>query len=204
MKIIIFQVSSYDKERERNIYSFLSHLKVNLPNIAFILTYLKEHTSDKSDQLIQSILQTNDTLRNKIEAYLNRKANNLTILEFPFVHNILFRSYHAYLLHNINRQQFLSRTLIHRKDHTSDYFTTWFECFLCQTTEDWLNYKELTRQWTECFIRNRKLISEIMEKIDLLIDLWIKAEPNNTDRLNFFVTHMVTQCFQHGKKERSR
>ena len=111
----------------------------------------------------------------------------------------MIRLYNSFLLHNISRQQYISRTLSRRNDRTRDYFLAWFECFLCETDEQWINYEELTRQWTKCFVSDQKIFSEIIEKFDLLIDLWTKTAPNNNQRLNFFVTHMDAQCFRQDK-----
>ncbi|CAF1035564.1 unnamed protein product [Rotaria sordida] len=173
-----------------------NHLPINLSDITCILTYLKQQTDDKSIQLIQSIFQTNDTLRNKIEPYLYGRNYNISLCEFSLIRDILFRSYHSYLLHNIDRQNYLFRTLFRRNDRATDYFLCWFEYFLCETDDNWIDYQVLTRQWTECFISDQKIFPEIMEKVDSLIDLWIKVAPNKDQRSNFFVTHMVIQCFR--------
>ncbi|CAF3763739.1 unnamed protein product, partial [Rotaria sp. Silwood1] len=181
-----------------------NHLPINLSDIACILTYLKQQTDDKSIQLIQSIFQTNDTLRNKIEPYLNGRNYNISVYEFSLIRDIFFHSYHSYLLLNINRQTYLFRTLFRRNDRATDYFLCWFEYFLCETDDNWIDYQALTRQWTECFISDQKIFSEIMEKVDSLIDLWIKVAPNKDQRSNFFVTHMVTQCFRQAHNRQNK
>ncbi|CAF3297892.1 unnamed protein product [Rotaria sp. Silwood2] len=209
IEIYIDYLTYFLKIREDNTNDFQENIKdqldrlleknyfpITLFDIAFILTYLKQQTDNKSIQLIQSVFQTNNTLRSKIESDLNRRNYNISTNEFPLIRDIMIRSYNSFLLHNINRQQYLLRTLNRRNDRTSDYFLSWFECFLCEIDEDWINYQELTRQWTECFVTNKKMLSEVMEKVDSLIDLWTKVAPNNNQRSNFFVTHMVAQCFR--------
>ncbi|CAF4618689.1 unnamed protein product [Rotaria sp. Silwood2] len=179
-----------------------NHFSITLFDIGFILNYVKEKTDDKSMQLIQSIFQTNNTLQSKIKLELSRRNYNISSNEFSLIHDIIIHLYNSYLLYNINRLQYLTRILNSRYDRTSSYFLAWFKYFLCGTDEDWLIYKELTRQWTECFANDQKILYEILENIDSLIDLWTKASLNNNQESNFFVTYMVAQCFRQAKEQK--
>jgi hypothetical protein len=62
-----------------------------------------------------------------------------------------------------------------------------------------MNYKQCLQQWTQCFVDNREIFKKIIEQVDVLIQLWTNATLNDEKRLSFFVTHMVTRCFQQGK-----
>ncbi|CAM4953944.1 unnamed protein product, partial [Rotaria socialis] len=166
-----------------------------LPDVAWILTYLKRQTNSKSTQIIQRIFQKSDPLQISIEQYLDSRRYSITSHEFPLVRDILIRSYNSELMHNINRQEYLLRMLTYRKEHKTDHFIEWFKCFLCETDENWIRYQDLVYHWTNCFVKDQIALFEIMKEVDLLIDLWIKVAPNNNQRSDFFVAHMVTQCF---------
>ncbi|CAF1283625.1 unnamed protein product, partial [Rotaria magnacalcarata] len=175
-------------------------LKVNyfpmlLPDVAWILTYLKPQTNNKSTQIIQRIFQKSDSLQISIEQYLDSRSYSITSNEFPLVRDILIRSYNSKLMHNINRPEYLLRMLTYRKEHKIDHFIEWFKCFLCETDENWIKYQDLVCHWTNCFVKDQIALFEIMKQVDSLIDLWIKVAPNNNQRSDFFVTHMVTQCY---------
>ncbi|CAM4864589.1 unnamed protein product [Rotaria socialis] len=166
-----------------------------LPDVAWILTYLKQQTNSNSTQIIQRIFQKSDFLQISIEKYLDSRSYSITSHEFPLVRDILIRSYNSELMHNINRPEYLLRMLTYRKEHKTDHFIEWFKCFLCETDENWIRYQDLVYHWTNCFVKDQIALFEIMKEVDLLIDLWIKVAPNNNQRSDFFVAHMVTQCF---------
>ncbi|CAF4755183.1 unnamed protein product, partial [Rotaria socialis] len=170
-----------------------------LPDVAWILTYLKQQTNSKSTQIIQRIFQKSDSLQISIEQYLDSRSYSITSHEFPLVRDILIRSYNSELMHNINRPEYLLRMLTYRKEHKTDHFIEWFKCFLCETDENWIRYQNLVYHWTNCFVKDQIALFEIMKEVDSLIDLWIKVAPNNNQRSDFFVAHMVTQCFSQGK-----
>lgn len=169
-----------------------------MTSIAYILNYLQEKSSDESVLFVQSIFRTNDTLRMKIQTYLEGRNAYIPVEEFDHVRDILIRSYDSFLLHNVHRYQYISNMLKRRGQFTCQYLYRWFECFLCETDEVWINYEELTRQWTQCFVHDKNIFPEIIEKIDSLVELWTKAAPNNEQRLTFFLNHMVAQCLQQG------
>jgi hypothetical protein len=63
-----------------------------------------------------------------------------------------------------------------------------------------MNYEELLCQWTECFVRDRDIFSQIIRQIDMLIQRSTEAVQDNHERVTDFVKHMVTKCFQQGKE----
>jgi hypothetical protein len=154
--------------------------------------------NEAATRRVKFIFETNNSMHDTIGERLNEKNFHIALDEFPYIREIIFHSYHPYFLFNIDRQQYLSRMLSRRDDQTTDYFITWFICFLCESNPDWMNYQDLLSQWTECFIQNSDLFSKIIKKFDILIELWTKVAPDNQQRSTFFVTHMVTQCFRQG------
>ncbi len=177
-------------------------------DIAFILKYLKSEkngshndTTIAATRWIQTILESNKTLRTTIENYLQSKNHHILLNDFRIVRDIIFRYHNSYILHNINRQQFLSHTLSRRDDRTVDYYVNWFACFLCESHPTWMNYKELLQQWTQCFVHDSDMFKKIITQIDMLIDLWAKVAMDDKEHLSFFIKYMVTQCFQQGKNK---
>ncbi|CAF3944692.1 unnamed protein product, partial [Rotaria sordida] len=148
-------------------------------------------------QLVIAHQGDNNELEEKIHIQLDKLLReNRFPNEFPFMCDIIFRSYNSYILHDIDRQQYLSRMLSRRDDRTMEYFITWFQYFLCDLNPDWVNYQSLLNLWTECFIYNQDMFSNIIKQIDMLIDSWTKVASQDHQRSNFFLTHMVTQCFR--------
>ncbi|UJR16715.1 hypothetical protein I4U23_003615, partial [Adineta vaga] len=177
--------------------------RMELTDILFLLNYMnsptKEDNNDSnggSNKTIKFVLETNRTLQNTFKNYLNEINHHISLDEFPLVRDIIFRSYNSYLLYDFDRQQYLSRMLARRNNQTVDYFIGWFKYFLCESNAEWIDYQKLTHQWTECFVHNEILLLQILQQIDMLIELWIKTVPNDRHRSEFFIAHMVTQCFR--------
>jgi hypothetical protein len=164
---------------------------------------MKTPSSDDKNEAatkrIQFIFEINDTIRNTIGKCLNDKNFNISLEEFHFIREIIFRSYNQYILHNIDRQQYLLRMLSRRDDQTIDYFINWFQYFLCESNPDWMNYQILLNQWTECFVYNQDFFSKIIKQMDMLIERWTNVAPKDSQRSNFFIKHMVGQCFRQGR-----
>jgi hypothetical protein len=180
---------------------------VEFADIAFVLNYIKIQTNEPSDNMnaattrrIQLVFEKNNLLWNKITKYLTGKNGHVSMNDFSHIRDIIFRSFNAYVLYNIDRQSFLSLTLIHRDGRTSDYLTLWFTHFLGESHQNWMNYGELLCQWTECFVRDRQIFSQIIRQIDMFIERWTEAVQDNHERVTYFVKHMVTECFRQGKK----
>lgn len=194
-------------ELERQIHDQLNKLfkenrfVIKSTDIQFLLNYMKSPSNENevTTKQIKFILETNNALRNAIGIYLNSKNYDITLDELPFIHEIIFRSYNQYILHNINRPEYLSRSLSRRDDRTAEFFTVWFRYFLCEPNEDWVNYKLLLGQWTECFVYNQDLFSSIIQQFDILIGQWINAGSSDAERLSFFIKHMVQQCLRQSK-----
>jgi hypothetical protein len=132
---------------------------------------------------------------------LNEKNYHISLDEFPFICEIIFRSYNQYILHNIDRQQYLSRMLNRRDGQTLEYFTIWFQNFLCEPNSDWIDYQILLNQWTQCFVGNQDIFSKIIKQMDTLIERWKNAASKDSQRSNFFIKHMVGQCFRQGRNQ---
>lgn len=175
---------------------------IRFPDIQFILNYMKRPSNDNeiATKQIQFILETNNTLRSAVGRYLNEKNYHIHLDEFPIIRDILFRSYNEFILHDINRQQYLSRMLSRRDNQTAEHFIVWFQFFLCKPNSDWVDYQILLDQWTECFFDKQDLFSNIIKQTDMLIEIWTNAAPNNTERVTFFIKHMVAQCLRQSKK----
>lgn len=182
---------------------------MKLADIRFILKYMKTDTKEVSSDIneavtkrVQFIFETNGTVGEKIKRCLNENNYHISSDEFSLIRDIIFRFYNPILLYGIDRQEYLSRMLSRRDDRKTDYFIVWFQYFLCEVNADWMDYQTLLHQWTECFIQKQELFSNIIKKIDMLIEHWKKAAPNDNKRSTFFVTHMVTQCFRQGRNTR--
>jgi hypothetical protein len=160
---------------------------------------MKNDTNEAATKRIQFIFETNDTIRNTIGKCLNEKNYHISMEEFSFIREIIFRSYNQYILHNIDRQQYLSRMLSRRDDQTIDHFIIWFQYFLCESNPDWMNYQILLSQWTECIVYNQDLFSNIIKQMDMLIELWTKVAPKDSQRSTCFIKHIVGQCFRQGR-----
>jgi hypothetical protein len=119
--------------------------------------------------------------------------------EFPLIRDIIFHYYNEYILHGVNRQQYLSRMLIHQNEQKIEYLIAWFQFFLCESNPNWMNYQSLLGQWTECFVYKRDFFSRVIKQIDMLIGVWTKVAPEDRQRADFFIKHMVSQCFRQGK-----
>jgi hypothetical protein len=163
-------------------------------------TPLKDDNNKVVTKRIQFIFETNDTIRNTIGKYLNEKNYRISLEEFSSIREIIFRSYNQYILHNIDRQQYLSRILIRRDDQKLEFFLAWFRYFLCESNPDWMNYRSLIIQWTECFFYNQDLFPQIIKQMDTLIERWTTVAQKDHKRSTFFITHMVGQCFRKSKK----
>jgi hypothetical protein len=163
-----------------------------------------DNITEATIQKVKFMLETNITIWDMIKRHLNDKNYHISLDEFPVIRDILFHYYNPYSLYEIDRQQYLSRMLSRRDDRTMDYFIVWFKYFLCESNPDWMNYQDLVNLWTECFFQNEELFSQIIKQIDMLIELWTKVAPDNHQRLTFFVTHMVTQCFRQGMNNLTR
>ena len=148
---------------------------------------------------VRFILEINGTMRNCFGSCLKEKNHRITFDELSLTRDIIFRFYNEFLLHDIDRQQFLCHTIPCQNDQTMNYFVEWFKCFLCDSNPDWMCYIELLNRWTNCFVRNNKLFRGIINQIDELIELWERVETDNNKRSTYFVKHMVYQCFQAGK-----
>lgn len=177
---------------------------VKFTDIQFVLNYMKKplNENETATKQIQFILETNDAVRNAIGEYLNGINYHISLDEFPFIREILFRSYNQYILHNINRQQYLSRMLSRRDNQTDESFIVWFQYFLCEPDSDWVNYQILLGQWTECFVHNQDLFSKIIKQMDMLIARWANVAPQNAERSAIFIKHMVEQCLRQSRNQR--
>ena len=183
-------------------------LLVELTDILFILQYLKTKTNEVHDDLggsvtdrIQFILQTNGTLRAMVSTRLAEKNANIVPDEFPLIRDIIFHYHNAYILHYVNLQQYLSRMLTNQNEQKPDYFISWFQFFLCESNPTWMNYQNMLREWTDCFVYKPNFFSRIIEQIDTLIEIWDKVAPQDRQRSHFFTEDMVSQCLGQGKND---
>ncbi|CAF1677650.1 unnamed protein product, partial [Adineta ricciae] len=178
---------------------------INLEDILFVLKFFNTESdkvaddlNEKAIQKIKFIFETNFSLRSTFGTYLNERNHHITVDEFPLIRDIILRYYNEYVLHDINRSQYLLRTLACRKDRTIDYFINWFKFFLCESNPNWLRYEEIVQQWTDCFAHQPERFAEVIKQIDILMKLWAQVSPENVQRSNFLATHMVGECFRYG------
>lgn len=178
---------------------------VVLSSILFILNFMKMTANEVQDnknevvvQKIKFILETNSVMRNTLGSHMNARNHHIAENEFPIVRDIIFRCYNPYVLHDIDRQQYLLRTLSRRDNRTIDYFTAWFKNFLCESNPDWMNYEALLQRWTSCFAHDENLLTAIIKQVDRLYEQWSGAALADYQRSVFFATHMATLCFGHG------
>ncbi|CAF3907546.1 unnamed protein product, partial [Rotaria sp. Silwood2] len=188
-----------------------NHFTIKLADIVFVLNYMKNETNEVHDnitlaaiQRVKFIIETNSSIRDTIRKHLDERNYHISLDEFTFIRDIIFRSYNPYVLHDIDRQQYLSRMLSRRDDRQMEYFMAWFQYFLCDSNPDWMNYQSLLNLWTECFVYKQDLFSNIIKQIDVLIDSWTKVAPQDLQRSNFFLTHMVTQCFRQDQLQNNK
>ena len=175
-------------------------LLVELTDILYVLTYLKTPDDQPTTKRIHFILETNKSLRTLVNKRLTEKNSEIIPDEFPLIRDILFNYHNGYILHGIDQQQYLSRMLTHQNKTNLDYLLAWFQCFLCDSNPHWMNYQSLLGQWTECFVYKQDSFSRMIEQIDMLIEIWTRVAPQDQQRVDFFIEHMVSQCFRQGKK----
>lgn len=155
----------------------------------------------EATEKIAFILETNGTLRDTFIKYLNEKSSHIRSSEFPDVHEIIFNSYNSSLLYGIDRQQYILRMLDCRSDRTVEYFTAWFQYFLCDLNSLRINHSDLLKRWTDSFVRDFDLLSEVIKQVDHLAAYLTESAPEDPERSGSFLQHMVTQCFREGNYE---
>jgi hypothetical protein len=152
-------------------------------------------------QRLQKILQDRQLLWDMISCHLEERKHHIGIDEFWLVRNIFLRYYNPFYLYNINPQDYFFCMLTRRDDHNMEYFVAWFKFFLCESRPIWMNYDVLLQQWTNGFLHDQNMFSEIIRQIDMMIEMWKNVAPDDSQQTNSFVQHMVDQCFQQSKND---
>jgi hypothetical protein len=152
-------------------------------------------------QRLQQILQDRHLLWDTIFHHLEERKYDIGIDEFPLIRNIFLRCYNPFYCYNINPSDYFCCMLSRRDDHNMEYFIAWFKMFLCESRPNWMNYHVLLQKWTNCFLDDQKMFSEIIRQIDMLIELWKNVAPNDIQHRNDFVQHMVNQCSHQSKND---
>ncbi|CAF2743269.1 unnamed protein product, partial [Rotaria sp. Silwood2] len=202
----VSEVSSYlDRLLQEN------HFTIQLSDVAFVLRYLKNQAKPEDNgnnsgviRQIQCIFEKSDRLRTEIEQYFKNNNNQFSLNDLPLISDIIFHCYNDSLLYGIDRRKFILETLIKRNDSTIIYFLNWFKFLLCTSPSNWMDYNKLLKEWTKCFVDNRDIFFNIINHTDNLIQLWAKATVNNAQSCNFFIEHMIEQCFNQGIISKSK
>ena len=138
-------------------------------------------------------------MRNSFVRHLNEQNHHIMPDQYGMIRDILFRYYNPYILHDINPQEYLLRTLCRREGTKASSLIDWFKCFLCEPCPDTILYRELLTRWTNCFFDQQQLFQEIISQIDTLMELWTQAVPTDEARSAIFAAHMAAQCFRQSK-----
>ena len=178
---------------------------VTLHSIVKILQYLYQQpstTDPKAEhiRLIQNVVESSGELRRKIMKYIYNLNLQITHLELL---QDLFRHYNAFLLPDLDKTTYLMNTLHGRGKRSCEFYTTWFQCFLCdehyvQTEQE---SQQLLKEWSNKFQDDRDLLEKITLKLNPLLDRLttvVKLETHDR-RLNYFIKYMIDIYFQQSK-----
>ena len=153
--------------------------------------------------LVQSIIESSEELRRRIIRYLKNLNVEMTHLELL---RDLFRYYNPYLLDQLNKTEYLITKLHDREKRSYDFYTLWFECFLCdehyaQTEDESQQFQQLINEWSKQFQYDRELLEKISMKLNILVEkLTVVLKPKTHDRrLDYFINSIVNICFKQSK-----
>ena len=175
---------------------------VELQDIVSVLALMKRETNKTSIQRLQDIFRKMSTLWEMVSEHLNERKHQIDVNEFALIQQIFFRYYNPFYFYTRNPQEYLLDMLSRADNPNIDYLTSWFNHFLCDSRPNWIDYRALLQQWTHCFRHDRSISSKILQQIDMFIDQWINVVPEDVQHTNYFVEHMVNQCFQQSKRDR--
>jgi len=162
---------------------------------------------------LQLIIKSSNPLRQKINLCLENLDINKISLESLCE---LFELDHSVSIVNIDKTNYLIKIIINHQNRTGNFYTTWFICFLCDkhyqnNRYDQQNFQRLLTTWLNCIKNDRDMLSQIIAKLDTLLDhlQTVIINDSNDSRLDEFREHMLSACFQPSKscfqeKNRSR
>ncbi|CAF0968657.1 unnamed protein product, partial [Didymodactylos carnosus] len=152
-------------------------LRVQLNEIVMILKRLQDplpaHENEKElTEVIHSMIETSVALQNKIRLYLSKLIIQDTDLKLLYE---LFQYYHPTLLFDLDKQTYLHSTLNQHEQRSCDFYTNWFEYFLCdihyvETEQEWSYFQLLMNKWLDKIVHDRVLFCQIMKKMDGLLE----------------------------------
>ena len=183
---------------------------MNLESILFLLNFLQVKPSKNNPidcqtlQILHSVIECNDKLPIKIHYVLN--TISVSTENCNDIQNILRFNSISPLVFNIQKSDFLMNLLDRRSSSSSVFYEKWFLCFLIPneqelhtitTDRECVEYQQLLRSWTNCFMHDRDMFLAMMMKIDIFIAAF-PADVINSQYLLHFIHHMVNLCFQEG------
>jgi len=156
----------------------------------------------------QLIIKSSNSLRQKMNYCLENLDINKISLESLCK---LFELDHFVLILNIDKTNYLIKTIINRQNRTGIFYTMWFIYFLCDkyyqnNNIDQQNFQRLLNIWLTNIKNDQDMLPQIIAKLDTLLDTLqsVIINDNNDNRLHEFRENMLAACFQPSKtQERS-
>lgn len=197
------------KSSSLNPYISLSLSIVSLEQINCLLTYLQPNyqsqtfSSQETLRTFQSIIKSSTSLPLKIHICLENLDMNKLSLETL---RQLFQLNHSVSIFKFDQMNYLIRILNNYPNRTSQFYITWFRCFLCEknnehTKEEHDKFKQLVKTWFNCFQHDFNILVQIIEKLDSLFEhLQSTVTNENVDlRMDIFQHHLLIICFEPSK-----
>lgn len=182
--------------------SFLVFL-VDLESIIYLIKFLQfesvetEEESKKILNLVNTVIQTSHSLREKIEKYLYRLK--IDIEQFHKIQFIISSISTSFILYKIQRKELLNNLLINSQSKYSyEFFKQWFYSFLVFKEEsneiNKKEYQDLLLSWSNQFTKYHETTMKILTDLDELINTF-----NNQQYQSVFIQHMIHLCFRQSK-----
>jgi len=167
-----------------------------------LLTFIEKEPSGDSDEtarLIQSIIESSDILRKKVNEWMLKL--NINANQFNSIRNIFNLPTKSSILFHVKQKEFLLKLLANNKQQrTNEFYLQWFMAFMKPDSKQKFlvnidGYKELFKTWTACFAEKYDTLIYIIKTLDSLIP--VENKPNYS---TYFIEHMVDICFQQSKQ----